>query len=267
MAIVLGRLTLLTNLSLGQAWSFSNDCTYDTNHAGDIIGHLTGLQILALRCVVDQIPAAFSNLQHLCTLTISGNGEEWPNFAVQPSFSSRRKLQSLFLLEHFSAVTEADWLNACIALSALPSLSSILMSMVDLNDLQAQEWAFGSRLTHLRISESCSEDFPEALVSLTSLRCLGFNMTSLEDLPELPAGPYLQHLTSLDLCDTKLPAFPEALSQASKLRQFTSFDDEPWLGLDKLKAILPSCCEVDFIEGGSDEDAANDTEAHGAEAS
>ena len=247
----LGTLTLLTNLSLHQAWSYRTKCTYESNQAGVVIGCLTGLQSLSLISIVDRIPAAFSKLQQLRTLIISGDGEEWPSFSVQPSFSSCRNL-SFLQLQSFMPESQAGWLEACSALSALPSLSDIFMKCVDLGELEAHEWAFGSTLTSLRISDGCLWNFPEALVSLTALQHLSFDSTSLEHVRELPVGPYLEHLTGLDLSDTKLPVFPEALFQASKLRVFAAFDDEPWLCLDKLKAVLPRCCELDIIKGSSD---------------
>ena len=60
--------------------------------------------------------------------------------------------------------------------------------------------------------------------------------------------PYLEHITSVDLCGTKLPAFPEALSRVSRLRRLSAFSDEPWLGVERLKSILPPRCAVDLLE-------------------
>ncbi|KAK9836474.1 hypothetical protein WJX74_001247 [Apatococcus lobatus] len=251
----LSKLTLLTSLSLRQALSQQPDHIYDPYHAGGVIACLTGLQQLSLLGVIDRIPNAFSNLQHLRTLTVGGHGEEWPGFSVQPSISSCRKLEYLEL-QYFTAVAEAGWLDAWSALSGLQSLSDIFLESVDLDELASSEWAFGSSLTYLRIGSGYLENFPEALISLTSIRDLGFDMTNLENMLELPVGPYLQHLTSLDLCDTKLAAFPEALSQASKLKRLCLFNDEDWFDISRLEAILPKLCVVDVIQVNSEPEEA-----------
>lgn len=92
------------------------------------------------------------------------------------------------------------------------------------------------------------KDFPRALVSLTSIRELAFDMTTLHEPSDLPEGPYLKHVESLDLCETSLTAFPRALSHACKLKKLTIFDDEPWLDVGQLKAVLPQCCMLNLIE-------------------
>ena len=51
----LGKLTLLTSVSMQQALSRQPERAYITDHAGDVIGHLTGLQELTMRCLVVQI--------------------------------------------------------------------------------------------------------------------------------------------------------------------------------------------------------------------
>ena len=240
----LGKLTLLTSLSLRQPWSFKSASTYDSERAGDVLGHLTSLQELTLQCLVDRIPPAFSHLQHLRTLTVSGVGEAWPAFSVQPSFSACRNLKYLRLF-NFTAVAGAGWSEAWSALSALPALSDISLERVDLEALQGNGWAFGNILTLLSIVYCDLVEFPEALVSLTSLQSLSFDRTDLGNLSELPAGPYLEQLTSLDLSNTALASFPAALSQASKLKRLIAFEDPSWLGLDELEAILPDRCVLE----------------------
>ena len=193
----LGKLTRLTSLSLRQPWSYKSASTYDSHRAGTVIGCLTSLQELTLQCLVDRIPPAFSGLQHLLRLTLSGVGEAWPAFSVQPSFSSCQNLKYIMLF-NFAAVAGAGWSEAWSALSALPALTDVSLERVDLNALQGNEWAFGNKLTFLRMVHSGLRKFPEALVSLTSLQNLSFDRTDLGNMSELPAGPYLEQLTSLE---------------------------------------------------------------------
>ena len=248
----LSKLTLLTSLSLEQAYS-GQGCVYESTHAGNVISSLTRLQILSLTGVLDRIPDGFSKLLNLRTLAIGGDREHWPGFSIQPSFRSCKKLTSV-RLHTFTAVAGAGWLGACTALSGLPSLSDIKLDWIDLTELGSDEWAFGSSLTGLSITYGQMENFPAALLSLTTLQHLCLYQSDLEDLSEFPSGPYLEHITSLDFCETKLPAFPEALSRASNLQIFRAFDDELWLDVERLRSILPPCCVVDLLEIDPDEE-------------
>lgn len=243
----LSKLVQITSLCLAQRYSGQLECIYNSNNAGTVIGHLTRLQELHLTCIVDTIPASFSKLLHLHTLTIGGHdiSQEWPNFSVQPSITSCKKLTYL-QLQDFAAVAGAEWVDAWLALSGLSSLSKMALNWVDVNKLSADAMSFSNELTSLRIAESYLEKIPQALVQLTSLWELDLDRTNLWDLSELPDGPYLRHLTSLNLCDTKLPTFPEALSQAANLENLTVFHGEPWLDVKRLKAMLPQSCVLNI---------------------
>ena len=222
-----------------------------------MIGSLTRLQNLSLTGALNKIPGSFSKLQDLRTLDVCGHAsEEWPYFSVQPSVSSCRKLTHL-QLRTFAAATDAGWLDSWSALSGLPSLSELSLDSVDLQELESHEGAFGSSLTALRISSSYMKKSPRALIGLTSIRELDFNMTSLHEPSDLPEGPYLQHLENLDLSETNATPFPEASSRACKLKRLTIIDDEPWLDLDRLKAILPQCCVLTLIEIKAEIEAGN----------
>lgn len=244
----LSKLVELTSLRLEQPYSGRLEYDYESENAGTVIGHLTRLQQLDLICIVDRIPASFSKLLDLQKLTIGGHcsGQDWPHFSVQPSFTSCRRLTYL-QLHDFAAVAGGEWVDAWVALSGLPLLSDIALEWVNLNKLSADAMSFGHNLTSLRIATSFLQKLPDALAGLTSLRELDLDRTNLEDLSEFPEGPYLRHLRSLDLCETMLPAFPEALSQACRLENLTVFHDEPWLDVSRLEAMLPQRCALTIV--------------------
>ena len=241
----ISRLTLLTALSLHRQCSGEEEVMYNSCNAGNVIGNLTRLQNLSATCLLDTIPDAFSRLQKLQTLSMGGADDDWSDFSAQPSIRSCKELTSLSL-QNFIIAAGATWLNACCGLSCLPSLSHISLDHIDLEAVASNEWAFGTSLRSLSFEAGCLQGFPEALLSLTTLQCLDLYQVDLEDLSEFPTGPYLEHITSLDLCETKLPAFPEALVQASKLQKIEFFDDEPWLDIDRLRSILPQSCKLDI---------------------
>lgn len=240
------KLTLLTTLSLKQRSSPHHKIVYDTVHAGNVIGNLTRLQKLSVSRVLDRIPDAFSKLENLQTLSVGGADDDWPGFSVQPSISSCKHLSNL-RLHSFSITSGTGWLSAWSALSGLPSLSKVRLACIDLEAVASNEWAFGSSITSLSIESGNLGGFPEALPSLTTLRHLNLYQLNLEGLPKFPAGPYLEHITSLDLCETRLPAFPGALVQASRLEKIDAFDDEHWLDAERLKSILPRCCVLNIM--------------------
>lgn len=248
----LSRLTLLTSLSLDQGWS-AQGCVYDSHHAENVISNLTGLQRLSLSCVVNRIPDMFSKLQNLCTLAIGGDGDSWPGFSAQPSIKTCSTLTSL-RLQNFTAMAGTGWLDAWSALAGLPSLSNVELKGVDLH-VASNEWVFGSSLTSLKIMSGNVKNFPEALLSLTTLRDLSLCQSNLKDLPQFPGGRYLEHLTSLDLCEAQLPAFPQALSRATKLEKLIAFSNDCWLDdVNRLRNILPQHCVVDIRPFGSDDE-------------
>ena len=149
--------------------------------------------------MVDSIPDEFSKLRNLQKLLIEGHAcALWPTFHVQPSFCECRALTRLWLRES-EVPSEVDWLNVISAIASLPSLSDLLFDHVYLDRDAAHSWAFGSCLTNHEITESCLERVPDALVSLSFKRSLPFH---LQDLEDFAAGPYLAHLTYLDIFTT-----------------------------------------------------------------
>ena len=160
---------------------------------------------------------------------------------MQPSIKSCKELTNL-ILQNFITPSGAGWLKACSALSALPSLSILSLEYLDLEEVASDDWAFGSSLTSLTIEAGYRGAVPEALLSLTTLRHLSLYHSDLEELSEFPTGTNLEHIASLDLSETKLPALPAALLRISKLEEVKVFDDEPWLDVERLKSILPYGC-------------------------
>lgn len=243
----MSKLTLLTRLTLDHEWAYDEECTYDADGAGTIISNLTGLQRLSLTCIVDRIPEAFSKLQSLQSLSIGGQLEDWPNFSVQSSISACRA-STYLKLQGFTAVAETEWLGACSAISGLPSLSKLCLTCVDFDEVASNEWALGSSLTSLLFIIGCVGKFPKALTRLTTLRELSLSRVNLDDMSEFPVGPYLEHITHLNLCQTILPQFPEeAFCQACNLKMMTANHDEPWLDVHRLQSILPQHCVLNIL--------------------
>lgn len=233
----LSKLTLLSTLNLHRTFpSQPDELRYDSSNAEQVICNFTGLTNLELSCIVDCIPRHFSKLCNLRTLLIEGEGEAWSTFDVQPSFSRCRKLGYLGLRK-FDVPADANWLGAMAALACLPSLSSLMMEDVALDDVTADCWAFGSSLEDLSIAECNLREVPSALISHTSICMLDMAMNGLT---ELPAGSYLEHLTSLNIIGNKFRRFPEALASASSLRVLEFSKNEPWVDLNRLGSSAPA---------------------------
>lgn len=115
-----------------------------------------------------------------------------------------------------------------------------------LDDHAADRWVFGSCLTNLEIGQSELQQVPDALVSQTSIRSLTL---SRNDVEEIPTGPYLAHLTLLDIHDNQSLKFPEALAEALSLQVLWLSGKKPWADVDRLKAILPQHCDIRTAEG------------------
>ena len=239
----LSKLRLLTALRLHCECSrVSEDMIHRSCIAAEVISSFTLLQSLDLRCVFDRIPHQLSLLLNLQCLTIGdrARAKDLPNFSVQPSFSRCTKLTAL-CLNSFSIPREADWLGTMSALAGLPSLSNIELEEVDLNSIAADRWAFPSCQTNLDIACCELKTFPKAIVSQTSIRSLSLSANYLADLP---AGPYLEHLTTLNITSNSFTSFLDSLSVASSLKALHIDNEEPWVDVDKLTSILPQDCEL-----------------------
>lgn len=241
----LSRLSLLTKLYLhNNSPDLTDDppCIYDSQRAGEVISSLVLLKHLALVCLIDSIPVLFSSLQHLENLMVTGSPEDWPDFTVPDSFSNCRKLTSLELQHFYASPERVDWKANCSVLARLPALSRIRFECVDLADIQAESWAFSNNLTHLYISVSGLQEIPRALVSLTSLQEL--ELSYIDHLADLPAGPYLERLTHLHLLHCNFDAMPVALARATSLKELHCRTDDSWVDADRLKALLPQRCQL-----------------------
>ena len=173
--------------------------------------------------------------------------EDWPDFSVQSSISACRALTYL-KLHDFIAVAETEWLDAWSAISGLPSLLFLCFSCVGFDGVASKNWALGSSLTSLLYILGCAGKFRKALSSLTTLRSLTLWRANLEDMSKIPVGPYLEHITGLDLRQTKLHAFPEEdFSRACNLKMSMASGDEPWLDVHRLKSILPQDCVLNIL--------------------
>ena len=186
---------LLTALRLARDhdWSpFGPPSPYNAQSLADIVSRLTRLRELDLEGMVNTIPAQFGQLSHLEDLRLLGGNDTWESFSIPSSLS-------LCSMEMDDSM-----------------LHRLSLHQVHLLPADPPQWAFNPRLTQLSI-EGCG--FSPLLGGLTSLfdLCLGAGEDTAGS--ELPAGPYLERLTTLSLERPFFDSLPPALSLASSLQR------------------------------------------------
>ncbi len=161
---------------------------------------------------------------------------------------------SSLTLDQFPYATDAmvcvSWKKIWQGLMSLPELRDIRVSNADLSQLEDEDWHFGTQVKNLSLAACQLDCLPKALVNLTTLLSLALHNNVLE---KLPAGSYLQQLTSLNIsCNSMgLPGeVPAALVLCSSLKSLTWFfmdlvyDDMVFWERSIVKCLLPHGCEV-----------------------
>lgn len=243
----LGTLTRLKCLVLRRGPS-AHDCLYNTTNIVEAVSSLTCLANLTFTNVIDEFPAALSGLTNLRSVMLEGTQEEdWPSLSDDDasSASPRGYTQEAVGDIEVTMVTPANWLRTCQTLACLPYLSDICFNDVDLSNISETHWVFSSHLTCLALCDCELTCMPVALVSLTSLRELNI---AWNPLLGLPAGPYLERLTRLDLCGPpcSLHELPQALCKSSMLHELDITTSGIAAYNSALKAVLPPECNLDI---------------------
>ena len=222
--------------------SSGGDFSYSTSNISEVVSKLISLRRLSLKGIVDQFPGALSNLTNLefCALEGADDGE-WPRLGDESAplldYPGEQYVTMIMPAPH--------WLLTCQALACLPHLTDISLDTVDLSRVSKDDWAFSTHLQSLSLAECGMDYLPTALLALTSLLDLSI---AYNPVTELPAGPYLKHLTSLDLCGISFPEVPQALCKASSLQILEFLESGMAECGSLLEAMLPQGCRLELLD-------------------
>ena len=219
----------LTRESSGEAFSYS------TLNISEVVSKLKFLRRLSLNGIIDHFPATLSKLANLQFVALEGSDKgKWPRLGDESALLFGRPGE-LFVTLIIPAPHWFNWLLTCQALACLPHLTDISLDAVDLYQVSKDDWAFSTHLQSLPLAECGMDYLPTALLALTSLVDLSL---AYNPLTELPVGPYLKHLISLDLWDISFPEVPQALCKASSLQMLEFF----FLAWKNLAVYWRLCC-------------------------
>ena len=220
-------------------------------HLMQTVSKLTGLASLGLDGMVESVPAELEKLANLTYLELSSINTEDVPFTIPSSFGLCLSLRHINL-GFLEDPSDKMWQQVCSALLLLPQLHALDISNANLSEIQPSSWALPSRLTSLYLDECRLSRLPSAVCSLPQLEHL--SVVDLDwhvQMANLPRGPYICNLVSLDINEPLAGVGPEALTDAVHLQtlmvRFTQSPGPLW-AKSALQGLVPTGCEIDLDE-------------------
>lgn len=258
----LTQLKQLTLSSWGSIWSPQRATNQD--HLFETISQLTQLTKLALRSMLESVPAEIASLAQLQSLHLQeANRDHLASImglqiqdvvnapmAFPASLMLCSQLQEMCLVA-FSPASVIVWRSICESLAALPGLVSLTVIDTELQAVPDCDWVLSSRLTHLSLSSCGMTRMPHRACQLPDLQSLSINGSALTQLDD---GPYLTSIHHLAIqCDSSTTG-SEVLGRAGQLKRVSivcnSLDPskQGCFSRPHLQSLLPAACTLRMFE-------------------